>query len=179
MSYRQRSRPDRRWLSWSGDGVTSQPALRVQQQPFVENLEHRRLLSSIHFVGDLSVVVDLQTRTVTVSGKIAGVGNDPVQVTTSVAGSAHLQAQNPGQGGGPHFPPGQQIDFTLSHTESFQADKNGNVIFTEVVSFDDSSILDTTGPNPKWTVEVTNVIISNVTVTATQGDQTISQFFPQ
>src|SRR4051794_879090 len=176
MRSRERKRPDRHCLPWSAAGAAARRLPQLELQAHVEGLEPRLLLSNIHFVEGPTVVVDQAAGTVTVTGKIAGVGNQPVQITTTVQGTADISCQNPGQGGAPHFPPGQQTSFTLTDTQTFRRDENGNVVFSIVVPIDEDAIADASGacPNPKWQHEVSNIVISSVTVTATQGKDVIT-----
>jgi hypothetical protein len=176
MRSRERKRPDRHWLPWSAAGAAARRLPQLEPQAHVEALEPRRLLANIHFVEGPTVDVDQAAGTVTVSGKIAGVGNQPVRITTTVEGTADISCQNPGGGGSPHFPPGQQTSFTISDTQTFRRDENGNVVFSITVPVDEEAILDAANacPNPKWVADVSNVVISSVTVTATQGKDVIT-----
>jgi len=161
MRTRERRHPVRSWQpSWGSGGTTPDRSLRIQQQAQVERLESRALLANIHFVGTPVAVVN-QDNSVTVSGKIAGLGNNKeVTVAVDVPVTFTVVCQNPAG----KIAPGQTHTGTLSGTGTFTSDKNGNVIFS--VTTDAPTAEDDDCPNPKWTPVIQDVQFGDATITA-------------
>jgi hypothetical protein len=119
--------------------------LRITPQAQVERLESRALLANIHFVGTPVVTVN-EDNSVTVSGKIAGLGdNQSVTVAVDVPVTFTVVCENPAG----KIAPGQTHTGTLTGTGTFTSDKNGNVVFSVTTDAPEASPEDC--PNPKWT----------------------------
>jgi len=126
----------------------------------VERLEPRALLANVHFVGTPVAVVN-QDNTVTVSGKIAGLGaNQSITIGVQVPVTFTVECQNPAG----NIAPGQTHSGTLTGTGTFTSDKNGNVVFSVTTNAPQASPADC--PNPKWTPIITDVQFGDATVTA-------------
>ena len=103
---------------------------------------------NIHFV-DGPVSTDNGT-TLTVCGKVAGLGNNQgINITVITTATISTECTNPGG----NVAPGQSRTETLTYTKKFFSDKNGSV------SFCLSSLEQKPGicPNGKWTGRVTDV----------------------
>jgi len=126
----------------------------------IERLESRALLANVHFVGTPVAVVN-QDNTVTVSGKIAGLGaNQSITIGVQVPVTFTVECRNPGG----NIAPGQTHTGSLTGTGTFKSDKNGNVVFSVTTDAPTASPSDC--PNPKWTPIITDVQFGNATVTA-------------
>lgn len=178
MFYREKRRPDTRWTPWTATGSSTGRPPGFALQAHVEGLETRQLLSNIHFLpgGDPEFSLSEDGRTVSVSFTIAGIGNRAVDVRLAVAGTADVALQNPGQGGGPHFPPGQQQPFTLV-TEDFvrTENKNGSVTYTASFTVTDEAILGGLNVKPKWSPVINSVDLISATLTISQGKDVLGE----
>jgi len=95
--------------------------------------------------------------TLTVCGKIAGLGNNKgVTITITTVATITTECTNPGG----NIAPGQTRTETISRTKTFTSDKNGNVSFCVVTLEQDPG----TCPNGKWTGRVTDISFVNTTV---------------
>jgi hypothetical protein len=130
------------------------------------------LAANIHFIDGLTC--NDEGTTLQVCGKVAGLGNQPLQIT--VTADATIVATCTNKGG--NAAPGQNKvtkratgTVTISPT---QFDKNGNVTFC--VSTDELTVSakEAGCPNNNWEANPTDVAFTNVVVTATQGTRTIS-----
>jgi hypothetical protein len=95
--------------------------------------------------------------TLTVCGKIAGLGNNKgVNITVTTTATISTECTNPGG----NIAPGQSKTVTLSYTKKFFSDKNGNVTFCI------NTLEQTPGvcPNGKWTGRITDVSFINTSV---------------
>jgi hypothetical protein len=95
--------------------------------------------------------------TLTVCGKIAGLGNNKgVNITITTTATISTECTNPGG----NVAPGQSKTVTLSYTKKFFSDKNGNI------SFCINTLEQTPGacPNGKWTGRITDISFVNTTV---------------
>src|SRR5215210_623279 len=97
MFYRERHRPDTRWTPWPATGASAGRSPGFALQAHVEGLEARSLLSNIHFIGSPEFSLSDDGRTVSVSFKLAGIGNQKVDVELAVNGIADVALQNPGE----------------------------------------------------------------------------------
>lgn len=114
------------------------------------------IAQNIHYV-EGPVTTDNGT-TLTVCGKIAGLGNNQgVTITVTTTATISTECTNPAG----HVAPGQSRTETLTYSKTFWSDKNGNV------SFCLSTLEQAPGlcPNGKWTGRVTDVSFVNTTVT--------------
>jgi len=161
MRTRERKHPDRSWQpSWGSGGTAPDRSVRITPQAQVERLESRALLANIHFVGTPVVTVN-EDNSVTVSGKIAGLGdNQSVTVAVEVPVTFTVVCQNPAG----KIAPGQTHTGTLTGTGTFTSDKNGNVVFSVTTAAPEASPEDC--PNPKWTPVITDVQFGDATITA-------------
>jgi hypothetical protein len=138
----------------------------------------RPAAGSMHFVGAPTADFNSGTNLVTVSGKVAGLGNGNITVTTEVDGEIIILLINPGSS----LPPGQNKQ-PLNETDEqvfTPSPKNGQFTFTINVSLDDavqSAINAVKLPNKNWVKEVGSVDVNSITVTITQGGQSITQTF--
>ena len=110
---------------------------------------------NIHFV-DGPVKTDNGT-TLTVCGKVAGLGNNQgVNITVTTTATISTECTNPAG----KIAPGQSRTETLTYTKKFYSDKNGSV------SFCLSSLEQKPGicPNGQWTGRVTDVSFVSTTV---------------
>ena len=110
---------------------------------------------NIHYV-DGPITTDKGT-TLTVCGKIAGLGNNKgVDITVSTTATISTECTNPGG----NVAPGQSKTVTLTYTKKFWSDKNGNISFC-INTLDQAP---GTCPNGKWTGRVTDISFVNTTV---------------
>lgn len=110
------------------------------------------LAASPHFI--TGPTASVTTSSVTVSGKIAGLGNSDVTAVT--AGTLAVQCRNHGG----NVAPGQNKSFSLTTTGLHP--ENGQLVFSIVVSPD----LSGSCPNGGWTPEIT---AASGTITFFQG----------
>jgi hypothetical protein len=133
------------------------------------------LAASPHFVGQVRAT-DLGTQ-LQVSGSVAGLGNQNIDVEVIAEGTASVDCVNPGG----NVAPGQRTSVTATGEVSNVEVKNGRANFT--VTTETPVVPNTpTCPNPQWTAEVTDVEFSSFTVNVYQpaGSDTLvlSQTFP-
>ena len=110
---------------------------------------------NVHYV-ESPTTIDNGT-TLTVCGKIAGLGNNNgVTITITTTATISTECTNPGG----NVAPGQSKTETISRTKEFTSDKNGNV------SFCLSTLELAAGacPNGKWVGRVTDVSFVNTIV---------------
>jgi hypothetical protein len=180
MRSRERKRPDRRWLPWSATGLAAGRSLSIKQQPLVEGLEARYLLSSVHLKPPSSnpSFTDLGLQ-LNATGALAGLGNGDVLITITAHANQTATCTNPS---GANQPPGQNpAPVTVMGSESIPASevKNGNVTFnvtTEKPPTTISPFLPNGQPNPQfgcpnpnWTETVTDLQFKDATITVEQG----------
>jgi hypothetical protein len=130
-----------------------------------------------HFVGRQTADVDISgdTATLSVSGKVAGLGSDPVTVFVSTSGATvETECDNPGRGANP---PGQ--DATFGPTEGDEqtiTPRNGQITYRNVdlsvtVSAEDA------GCPPSMEAVITSATFEDVTVHVIQnGEEIIFEF---
>jgi hypothetical protein len=110
---------------------------------------------NIHFV-EGPVKTDNGT-TLTVCGKVAGLGNNQgVDITVTTTATISTQCTNPAG----KVVPGQSRTETITWTKKFWSDKNGNVSFCLSSADQKPGIC----PNGNWTGRVTDVSFVNTTV---------------
>jgi len=127
-----------------------------------------------HFIGQVGVNVNLPAEEVTVSGKIAGLGNQDVVITVEVAGSADLFFVNKG---GNEAPGQNKAPFHSLASGVFRPDaKNGTVTFRLTVDLGpalDALLASATPPNNNWTAQLRNVQITGIRLTVEQPAGTV------
>jgi hypothetical protein len=116
------------------------------------------LAQNPHFVGSL-VGRDAGTQ-LRVSGKIAGLGNEPVNVVVEAEGIAEVQCQNPGG----NIAPGQDTEVDVSGQSGPITPRNGQITFNVLTATPTVSGAEAC-PNAKWTAIVTDVEFTSATVT--------------
>ena len=127
------------------------------------------LAARAHFVG-APQCVDNGT-TVTCSGKVAGLGNEPVTIDVAAVGTATVTCTNPGG----NVAPGQTKQVSVGGTQTLTPDKNGNVVFS--VTTDQPQAPADACPNDKWTAAVTDVTFQSAKITVTQGSTVLTREF--
>lgn len=138
----------------------------------------RPAAGNMHFIGSPSASFNSNTNVITVSGKVAGLGNGDITVTTEIDGEIIVLLINPGSSA----PPGQNKQ-PLNETDEqvfTPSAKNGSFSFRINVSLDDAiqAAVDAVRlPNRNWVKEVGSVDINSVTLTITQGSQTLTRTF--
>ena len=134
------------------------------------------LAASVHFKNNRTPTFTDNGLTATVSGALAGLGNQDVTITVSAEGLGSTLCTNPG---GNQAPGQNKVPFTLSGTQTISANeiKNGNVSFSVTTATPRTPTPKEAGcPNNNWTVELTDVKFSSYTLTVTQGGQTVLTF---
>ena len=130
--------------------------------------------ASPHFVGAVNANVDLDDEVVTVSGKIAGLGNQDVVITVEVEGSADIFFVNKG---GNEAPGQNKAPFQSLASAVFRPSaKNGSVTFSLPVDLGaalDELAASADPPNGNWTTDIRNVQITSITVTVEQPAGTV------
>jgi hypothetical protein len=132
------------------------------------------LAGKAHFVGAVGIDVNIPDLEVTVSGKIAGLGNQDVVVTCDVAGSADTYFVNQG---GNEAPGKNKVPFKSLASGVFRPDaKNGTVSFTLTVDLKaalDALAAAAVPPNDNWTTDIRNVQVTSVLITVEQPAGTV------
>ena len=106
------------------------------------------------------------TNTVTISGTLAGLGQETAVVTATITGLVTTRCTNPG--GQVVEAQGRQTNITGSTTiDPSTITKNGNAPFSVVATAQPAAC-----PNPNWTAEVTAIDVESYTLTVQQGGQT-------
>jgi hypothetical protein len=174
MRTRERKRPDRRWRPWSTTGLAAGRSLSIKQQPLVESLEARNLLSlpqGAHFIGEPTCTV-APNQDVTVSGAVGGLGNTNIFVKLSAEFTFEVQCQN--KGGHVVEVHTQTVTQTVTsdvlHPENGRADFN---VTLEAPTPEEVAAL-ATCPNPNWTPlpGAPTLLNNQVTLTVTSADGT-------
>jgi hypothetical protein len=128
--------------------------------------------ANVHLVGDLTVT-DNGT-TLTVSGKLAGLGNADVIITVDASGLAKVTCINPGGNEAPGI--NKKVDVTATTTipASEVREKNGNVTFSlSTPSPAPPTPTEAGCPNDNWTVRIDDVIFTTVTLTVVQRKKVV------
>ena len=110
-----------------------------------------------------------QGLTLNCTGNVSGLGQEPLTVTISSPATATTTCANPAG----NVAPGQTFTFIASGTQTVQVDKNGRATFNLTTPTPTPPA--GSCPNPKWTANVTDVTFGTVTLTGTQGGQTVFQ----
>ena len=116
------------------------------------------LAQNPHFVGQL-VGRDAGTQ-LQVSGKVAGLGNEPVNVLVEAEGIAEVQCRNPGG----NIAPGQDTEVDVVGQSGPIQPRHGQITFSVLTATPTVSGAEAC-PNPQWTAEVTDVRFTSATVT--------------
>jgi multidrug efflux pump subunit AcrA (membrane-fusion protein) len=110
-----------------------------------------------------------QGLTLNCTGNVSGLGQEPLTVTISSPATATTTCTNPAG----NVAPGQTFTFIASGTQTVQVDKNWRATFNLTTPTPTPPA--GSCPNPKWTANVTDVTFGTVTLTGTQGGQTVFQ----
>jgi hypothetical protein len=128
--------------------------------------------ANVHFVGDPTLTLN-SNNTVTVGGKLAGLGNKDITITVEAVGTANVTLLNPAG----HAAPGQN-KFPIRSVGAVSIPKseikNGSVEFSVTTApLREISGTELGAPNDQWTVRINSVDFSRVTVTVVQGGKTV------
>jgi hypothetical protein len=130
-------------------------------RPELEMLEDRAVPANIHLVGDPTFT--LVDGTLTVEGKLAGLGNKDIQIIVDAEGTATFDVRNPAGNVAPGI--SKKVDGSQSITVERTAFDNGHYDFSIDVTFD-TGTLDL--PNDQWTATLVGVDLEAVTITVSQ-----------
>jgi hypothetical protein len=138
------------------------------QRPRLEVLEDRTALSNVHLVGDPTVAFNAGTNTLTVEGKLAGLGNKDFTIAVTVAGEVNFDVRNPAG----HEAPGitKKVNGFTDVTIDKSAIQNGNYNFSISVPVSGGTAA---LPNPQWTATFASAAF-DVTLVVTQGHDTVN-----
>ncbi|HYT94285.1 MAG TPA: hypothetical protein VEL76_36555 [Gemmataceae bacterium] len=145
------------------------PAKRpTAQRPRLEVLEDRTALSNVHLVGEPTITFNASTDTLTVAGKLAGLGNKDFNIAVTVAGEVNFDVRNPAG----HEAPGitKKVNGFTDVTISKSAIQNGTYNFSISVPIVGGTVA---LPNPQWTATFVSASF-DVTLVVTQGRDTIN-----
>jgi len=127
--------------------------------------------ASVHFKPKGPTFTDNGT-TLTVTGTLAGLGNEDVTITVQATGVATTVGYN----GGGNTAPGQGIKVTETGTLTIPANeiKNGEVFFSITTPQPPQPTAKEAGfPNNNWTAVITDVAFTSVTITVVQGGEVV------
>jgi hypothetical protein len=128
------------------------------------------LAQNPHFIRG-PVFRDLGTQ-LRVTGTVAGLGNENIDVVVDATGVATVECTNPGG----NVAPGQDTTVDVSGEASDVQVKNGRATFT-VVTAEPTVTGAEACPNPAWTAEVTDVEFTEATITIFQPAGTNNKVF--
>jgi len=97
-----------------------------------------------------------------VTGTVAGLGNEDIDVVVDAEGFATVECENPAG----NVAPGQTTEVDVSGSANDVQVKNGKATFR--VLTDEPTVGDEACPNPKWTPTVTDVEFTEATITIFQ-----------
>jgi hypothetical protein len=143
------------------------PQRPLAHRPWLEVLEDRTALSNVHLIGAPTVAFDPHTSTVTVAGKLAGLGNQDFTISVAVAGEVNFDVRNPAGNVAPGIT--KKVNGSVDVTIDRSAIQNGNYNFTISVPIDTTVNL----PNPQWTATFVSASF-DVTIVVTQGHNTVN-----
>ena len=129
--------------------------------------------ASVHFKNNRTPTFTDNGLTATVSGALAGLGNEDVTITVSANGLGSTLCTNPG---GKVVPGQNKVPFTLDATQTISASeiKNGNLSFSLTTAAPATPTPKEAGcPNNNWSVTLTDVKFTSYTVTVVQGGKTV------
>jgi hypothetical protein len=133
------------------------------------------LAQNPHFVGQVRST-DLGTQ-LQVSGSVAGLGNENIDVEVIANGIASVDCENPGG----NVAPGQRTEVASTGTVTNVEVKNGRANFSVTTATPTVPNVPTC-PNSKWTATVTDVEFTSFTVNVYQpagsGILVLSETFP-
>jgi hypothetical protein len=98
--------------------------------------------------------------TLLVTGKVAGLGSDPVNIVIDAEGLATVECTNPGG----NVAPGQDTEVDASGQTGPITPRNGQITFS-AETLEPTVPNFPTCPNPQWTANVTDVEFSSATAT--------------
>jgi hypothetical protein len=130
--------------------------------------------ASAHFKKGGSPVCTISGGEATCSGSIAGLGNQDVVITENVQGFATFNCVSPGG----NASPGQnKVPFQGTTTQVIPSNqiKNGNLSFSVTSpSAQPTATAEQAGcPNPNWTTTLASATVTSITLTISQGGQTL------
>jgi hypothetical protein len=132
--------------------------------------------ASVHFKNNREPTFKDNGLTATISGALAGLGNQDVTITVTAEGVGSSICKNPSG----KIVPGQNkvpIETTASQTISASEIKNGTVSFSVTTATPpDPSAAEAGCPNNNWTAELKDVKFTSYTVTVVQGGKTVLTF---
>jgi hypothetical protein len=130
------------------------------------------LAAAVHIPGKKIEFLDIGTQLMTLL-KLAGLGNGDVTILISAEGTADVDVINPGG----NNPPGQQVPVVASGSETVPSDqiKNGTVFVSLTTDEIDEDELDVELPNPNWSIDITDVVFEEATVTVVQNGVVVFQ----
>ena len=130
--------------------------------------------ASAHFKKGGSPVCTISGGQATCSGAIAGLGNQDVVIVLDVQGFATFNCVSPGG----NASPGQnKVPFQGTTTQTIPSNqiKNGNLNFSVTSpSSQPTATAEQAGcPNPNWTTSLASATVTSITLTISQGGQTL------
>jgi hypothetical protein len=147
----------------------SPPAKRpTTQRPRLEVLEDRTVPSNVHLIGEPTIAFNAGTNTLTVEGKLAGLGNKDFNIALTVAGEVRFDVSNPAGNEAPGIT--KKVNGATNVTVDKAAIQNGNYNFTISVPITGGTVA---LPNPQWTATFASANF-DVTIIVTQGRDTIN-----
>ena len=148
----------------------NKPSLQrpTTHRPWLEVLEDRTALSNVHLIGDPTIAFNAATNTLTVSGKLAGLGNKDFDIAVSVAGEVNFDVRNPAGNEAPGIT--KKVNGFTDVTVDKSAIQNGNYNFSISVPISGGTV---DLPNPQWTATFASASF-DVTIVVTQGHDTIN-----
>jgi hypothetical protein len=120
------------------------------------------LAQNPHFVGQVRFT-DLGEQ-LQVTGSIAGLGNENIDVQVAATGTGFVTCTNPGG----NVAPGQLTTVDASGSVENLEVKNGRVNFIVVTDEPADPDPAVVCPNPQWTAEITDVAFTSATITVIQ-----------
>jgi hypothetical protein len=97
-------------------------------RPRLEVLEDRTVPSNVHLIGDPTIAFNSGTNTLTVEGKLAGLGNQDFNIAVTVAGELNFDVRNPAGNVAPGIT--KKVNGFTDVTVDKSAIQNGNYNFT-------------------------------------------------
>ena len=130
--------------------------------------------ASPHFKNGGSPVCTISGGQATCTGSIAGLGNQDVVIVLDVQGFATFNCVSPGG----NASPGQnKVPFQGTTTQTIPSNqiKNGNLSFnvTSPSSQPTATAQQAGCPNPNWTTTLASATVTSITLTISQGGQTL------
>jgi len=130
------------------------------------------LAQNPHYVVEPTCTVN-PDNTVTCTGSVAGVGNDPLTVVVDAVLNVEILCTNPGQ----NVAPGQTQQTTVSGTQTNIQPEHGRATFsvtTVAPTIDpDQPATELGCPNDKWTASIGEVTVESATITISQEGEVV------